>query len=515
MKLTHSRLVMVCAFLLCVLPAPGQAPSYKTWSEADLYTRGKDRLLKGRDLEQAIAMLSALVERKPGDADYQMALGCAWVSRLASLHCAVEDTKNLEGARRAYQKRLKVWQAMQEDASLPLFGKPQPVAPLDPATPDDEKAYDAPVIARNSAPTLALQALHSFREALRSGRSLPPKHKTDIDYTCGWGLLMLYKNAKENLYYQESPTPVKPEDAKQTPPPHPDENTLLHDEIIACFQACADADRKKADYWQSLAFAYAPDYVTDILSNFDEEKIDAKTNRSEEAGKSMQRALALKRADPDLLYQAALLASRSLPDQAVDSLKKLTRVQSANAVNFYLLAEACLRQAEHREGRRALQARQEALAAIDSGNHAPEYYNVAMLLPLPKLLTSSWNYRSTYGFGLDSYCIDSLFAFLTDVGDGDIKRKDGDALMQCSVSMMEMALNALRHYDGADMEPTDPRTHSILYHRAFMGMVCCGKAYKWMQVAVTLSPNPTNLSLAGSYAQSAVYGRAWDTALIR
>ncbi|MCW3055540.1 MAG: hypothetical protein JWN14_4710 [Chthonomonadales bacterium] len=515
MKFIHVRLVLVFAPLSIVLPMQTQAQSYKTWPEADLYTHGKDRVLKGRDLEQAIKALAVLVERKPGDADYQMTLGCACVSRLAALHCAAEDIQILEAARRAYQKRLKVWQAMQEDASLPLFGKPQPVAPVAPFTPDDGKAYDATVIARNSAPTLALQALHSFREALRLGRSLAPKHKTEIDYTCGWGLLMLYKNGKENLRYQEAPTPVKPEDAKQMPPPNPDENTLLHDEIIACFQACAVADRKKADYWQSLAFAYAPDYVTDILSNFDEEKIDAKTNRCEEAGKSLQRALTLKRADPDLLYQAALLASRSLPDQAVDNLKKLTRVQKANAVNFYLLAEACLRQSEHLAGSRASQARQDALMAIESGNHAPEYYNVAMILPLPKPLTSAWNYRHTYGFGLDSYCIDSLFGFLADVGSNDIKRKDGDALMQCSISMMDMALNALRHYEGADMDPTDLRTHNILYNRAFFGMVSCGKAYKWIQTAATLSPNPTNASMPNTYAQSAEYGRAWDKALIQ
>ncbi len=506
---------MAFALLLFALPACSQAQSYKIWSEAGLYARGKERVLKGQDLEQAIAMLAALVERKPADADYQMTLGCACVSRLAALHCAAEDAKIVEGAGRAYQRRLKTWQTMQEDASLPLFGKPQPVAPVDPFTPDDGKAYDATVIALKPVPQLALQALHCFREALRLSHALSPKHKTEIDYTCGWGLLMLYKSAKENIRYQESPTPVRPEDANRTPPPNPDEKTLIHDEIIACFQACANATSKKADYWQSLAFAYAPDYVTDILSNFDEAKIEAKTDRVEEAEKSLQRALTLKRADPDLLYQAALLSSRSLPDKAVDSLKKLTRVQNANAVNFYLLAQACLRQTEHLEGGRASQARQEALAALDSGNHAPEYFNVTLILPIPKLLNSAWNYRRTYGFGLDSYCMDSLYGSLGDAISDAIKRKDGDALMQWSVSMMEMALNALRHYEGADMDPMDLRTHNILYHRAFMGMVCCGKAYKQIQTAAILSPSAANDSLVRSYAPSAAYGRAWDKALIQ
>ena len=106
MKLIHIRLVLFFALLLFAVPGQTQAQSYKTWPDADLYTHGKDRVLKGQDLEQAIKALAVLVERKPGDADYQMTLGCACVSRLASLHCAAEDTQILEGTRRAYQKRM-------------------------------------------------------------------------------------------------------------------------------------------------------------------------------------------------------------------------------------------------------------------------------------------------------------------------------------------------------------------------------------------------------------------------
>jgi hypothetical protein len=344
----HVRSLLVWTLLLSALPAPTQAQFYKTWSEADLYAHGKDKVLKGHDLEAAIALLSALVARKPGDADYQMMLGSACVCRLASLHCAAEDSKIIEGARRSYQKRVKIWQQMQDDPALPLFGKPQPAAPADPNTPDNGKTYDPldPNPQKQSI-DLSLLALHSFHEALRLGRSLPPKHKIQLNYSCGWGLLLLYRSARESIKYQEAPSPTNSENVNLSTQAVQEDKILTHEEIIACFRACAESDRKNADYWQSLAFAYAPDYVTDVIAFSDAKKLaQSQTNKIEEAVKSMQIALTLKRADPDLLYQAALLSSVSLPDKALNYLQKLTDAHKSNAVNFYLLAEACFKQAE-------------------------------------------------------------------------------------------------------------------------------------------------------------------------
>lgn len=517
MKLIYIRPVLVLALLLSVQPTVTQAQAYKTWSEADLYTHGKNSVLKGHDLEPAIAMLSALVRRKPENADYQMTLGCACVSRLAALHCAAEDAKIVEGAGRSYQKRVKIWQSMQDDPAFPLFGKPQPVAPVAPFTPDDGKAYEATETTRQKRITdLSFLALHSFHEAIRSGRSLTPRHKTQIDYTCGWGLLLLYRSAGESITYQEAPPPAKIENAALPAQADQADKLLTHEEIIACFQACADANSRNADYWQSLAFAYAPDYLTDVITPSDAKKLaQSDTNRIKEAFTSLQRALIYKRADPDLLYQAALLASVSLPEKALASLQKLTDVQNTNAVNFYLLAEAHLKQAERLAGSQASQARQDALTAIEGGNHAPQYYNVPMILPLPSLLTCAWTYHRTYGLGLDSRCLDSLFGLLYSLAADATQHKEGESLMRCGVGMMEMGLNALRHYDGMDLDPGDLRTNVILYDRAFQGLVCCGKGYKLIQTAAVVSPDPANISVAEEYARSAAYWRAWDAALIQ
>jgi tetratricopeptide (TPR) repeat protein len=512
----------VWMLLLSALPIRTQAQSYRAWSETELYTHGRDKVLAGKDLERAITLLSALVERKPGNADYQMTLGCACVSRLASLRGASEDAKIVEGARSGYKRRVKIWQAMQENSALPLFGKPPPVAPRDPTTPDDGKAYDpADKFAQKQTADLCVKALHSFHEAVRLGRSLAPKHNVEVNYTCGWGMLLLYRSDKDNIKFQKSASPGKAETTPDgtrtvTAPLTADaDGTILHqDDMVACFKVCTDYSSKRADYWQSLAFAYAPDYVTDVMTSADEEKIaQSAVNRIEEAGKSLQTALSLKRADPDLLYQAALVFSLSLPDKAVDSLKKLTTVQNANAVNYYLLAEAYLKQARHLSGAPALQARHEALAAIEAGNQAPRYFNATLLLPVPRLLAPAWNYDGLFGLGLDSQCLSSLFEFLAGVGAENIQNKDGETLMRAGVCMMEMGLNALRHYEGGDLDPEDLRTHVILYDRAFYGMVCCGKSFKFINTAATMSPSPANTALADAYAQSAAYWRAWDTAL--
>lgn len=517
MTFLRIRLLLVPLLLLANLSASAQAPAYKSMSDAQLYEGGRERLLKGRDLEKAIDLLSALTIRKPQDADYQVALGCACVARLTSLHCAAEDSKIVEGARGMYQRRVKIWQQMQDDPAFPLFGKPQPVAPIDPITPDDGKGYDpADSQMQKRLPELAKLALHSFHEALRLDRFLTAKHRDEIEYTCGWGLLLLYRSAKESIHYQDTrPSTAAPDAsaASQTPP---DDLLLKQQEIIACFQACTASGSKNADYWQSLAFAYAPDYITDDVALSAGTTIaEAPGNRTEDALKSLQHALSLpiKRGDPDLLYQAALVSSVNLQERAAENLKKLTQIQTTNAVNFYLLAAASLKQAEHLTGAAAQQARQEALSAIESGNQAPQYYSVAMLLPVPKLLAPAWNYHRTYGLGLDSHCLDALVGFLSATASEAIQNQNGAMLMRCGTAMLEMGLNALRHYDGQDLDAKDLRSGPVLYTRAFMGMICCGKGYKFVQKAAVLAPDPANTSAAEGYGRSAAYWQAWDKAL--
>ncbi|MCW3055543.1 MAG: hypothetical protein JWN14_4713 [Chthonomonadales bacterium] len=87
------RFPIVSALLLAVLTAERQALSCDAWYEAELYRVSVLNQLHTHHLERTITILSALVLRKPEDADYQMTLNHACGSPLASVHCATETTK--------------------------------------------------------------------------------------------------------------------------------------------------------------------------------------------------------------------------------------------------------------------------------------------------------------------------------------------------------------------------------------------------------------------------------------
>ena len=86
------RFPIVSALLLAVLTAERQALSFDTWHEAEMYKTCILFQLNTHWLERTITELSALVLRKPEDIDYQMTLGHASASPLASVHCATKIT---------------------------------------------------------------------------------------------------------------------------------------------------------------------------------------------------------------------------------------------------------------------------------------------------------------------------------------------------------------------------------------------------------------------------------------
>jgi hypothetical protein len=101
------RFPIVSALLLSVLTVERQALSYDTWFQAELYRRCIEQGINGHNLERAVTVLSALVLRRPEEADHQMTLGCAYVSHLTSLHCATKDAKVVDSAREISRLRKK------------------------------------------------------------------------------------------------------------------------------------------------------------------------------------------------------------------------------------------------------------------------------------------------------------------------------------------------------------------------------------------------------------------------
>ena len=136
MKTLALLLMLLLTFFLQPLPLSAQAtPS------AELCADGTNLLLKGRQMNSAIAKFSVLVKREPNNASYHLMLGNAYTGRLASFACAVEGTRYEYSSQKIYEKRMRIWNQMQDDPNMPLFGTLKPVEPPTPRTPDDEKYF--------------------------------------------------------------------------------------------------------------------------------------------------------------------------------------------------------------------------------------------------------------------------------------------------------------------------------------------------------------------------------------
>ena len=503
--------------VVVVAPTPVYSQSQE---EADKtvetpFERGRILTQSGRTLETAIKVLLPLVARDPKNADYQLTLGCAYASRLASVAYVAHNAKIAVGAQRMFQKRTKIWQQMQNNPTMPLFGMPQPVLPPFTTTPDDDKELDiSNGKDREQMTDLAENALMHLREAYTLSRKFAVKRKVQSDYTCGWGMLLIYRYGREVIKFQTETPPPKENGKGDFTEEQRDKSVFYQAEIVACFKECTDYYKKRADYWQSLAFAYVPDYLVDVASFEEVEQLtQAKVNNIGEAIKCLRQTLSLKRGDPDLLYQAALVTASASPEEAFEFLKQLTANQNQNALNFYLLAEVCLSRSAQLKGEEAVKMREEAIAFLEKGNRATEYRCTPMILPVPRLLQSAWSYHLSYGFGYDKRCFDSLIPTLISAANEEKRSGAGDHLIRIGVAMMEMGLKALHNYQGNDLDSHDLRTQSILYSRAFNGFLCCAKAHKFIQSAAELSASASNLSLATQYTQYEAYWRAWDAAL--
>lgn len=509
----RSTFFLMLAFVAS--PALARSQTYKTWSEDSLYERGAILMQVGQRLEKSIAMASELVERKPSNAKYQMLLGCACAARLESFACATANAKNEEGCRRLFQKRLKIWQQMQSNPAMPLYGKPQPTNPDAPATPDDHEEFHADdKNAQKRRTELAPLALRHLRLAYLLSRKLAPERRAEISYACGWGLLLLYHSAKDDIEFYETPPQVSSVSAAPKQSPEKD-LALTHDEIIACFQDCVDCDKQRVDYWQSLAYANAPDCLVNPAMAGEEDKIaGAKPLRIAATLDALHHALKIKRNDPNSLYELAILAHFSPTNDTLDSLKKLTAIESQNAVYFYQLAAACLEKADSLKGDAASQMQADALTALEAGSAAPQYKDTPLFFPAPKLLKAAWLYRRNYGMGRNYYYFGTIFSGLQQAANRSADAKLNNAAMRIGVAMTELALNLAGHFDAQSNEWNDLIDQSIFYSRGFFVLIYGPSAYKIIRSAAEAEPNEANTAILNRYAPLKSYWKAWDDAII-
>lgn len=510
--------LLLLGFSLSIVSAHPQAPSVE--SKETQYDIACSYLAKGRKLENAISTLTKLVEQQPDNCDYQLALGCALTSRLASISCVEENMKIAVGAKKMFERRVKIWEQMQGDPTMPLHGTPKPTPPVFTVTPDDQRNYDpAKEGAAKRTRYLVDTAVQSFHRAYRLSRAFPIARRTQIDYTFGWGMLLVYRFAGDNLRFKDILPAYRVDNPKSEEQKQLDEKTIFHDEVIGAFQECVDAKvpinrNLKANYLQSMAFAEAPDFLNEVSSQEDLKKLtESNVNRIAVAITHLKQAQIENSGGENLPYQLALFCMYREPDTAINALKQIASTEN-NGVAYYLLAVALASNIGQQTGPNVLSLKKEIFDVVDAGNHAADYHNHTLALPLPRLLAPAWNYRSFFGLGADTQCLKQLFSFLSPASP-EIDAVADDILFRQNVLLMELGLNALKHYQGNDLPIDDPRTQIALYQRGFYGFIACGKANKQIQKLAMSVISPDDTAMAQRYAQMQSYFQAWDTALTR
>lgn len=500
------------------------------------YQRATDGLSKGRNLKKVIADCSLLVKQHPDSAQYHALLGCAYASRFASLSCGMADANLSYVADKTYQRRLDIWQQMQGNPAMPLFGIPKPAAPSAPETPDDKQPYDTSgrIVPKDAKPRevtkamvtpaeketqilagLAQNALRSFTQARQLSSSLPLERRTQIASHCGWGLLLLYRYGKDLVPF--APASQTEKQDKSEKPQDPNELLVLRqEEIIACFEECTQFEPKKAEHWQGLAFAYVPDYLRNVFHSSEVEKIaKSAVNQVGKALPYLRRALKLKRDKELILYQIALVSTLERPKEAAECLQKLADGDKQAAAYSYQSAVAEVKQMETLKGDDAMQQLSKAITAVQAGNRATSWQNIPIVLPISRWVAGAWAYRPLYGIGHDSYWAGELSGWLNGVAREKLDEQPDEMLMTLGTALMDFGLNSLKHYRGDDLDADATQNQVPLYYRALDGYLCCAKAHKCIQAAAKMMPTEPHLALAERYAQVENYWKAWDAVVLR
>jgi hypothetical protein len=504
-----AKRVVVASLVLCGVAgdcrnaASGQPlaqAEFDGWKTPSLYQYGTDLLKRGRNFDRAILALTLAAQREPANVDYQLALGCGYASRFASIGFAVRQAESFSTEWRNYENLKAEWDKAQQDSGDPLFGKSAPPIPTRPTTPDDNRAFGmsrdavAPILR-----DLGRKCLAAFDEAHRLVEALSSEKRCEVEFTRGWGLSLVRRFGKGVVEDRPKRT-VKAPSATDTMDDH---LYLEQVEVSDCFRRCTEEDPKNADYWQSLGLSLVP-RVADA-GNEGTYAVSANgspihtARDTEEAAEAFRRALLLKPKEFDLLYQAAHVAAGSNAAQAEGYLERATQRIGSNAVLWYLLADMRYRQADGLEKKAAAALQAKALAAVEAGNRAPRYAAVPFALPVPPLLRRAWDYSRLYGLGEDAYTVMTVCMQIREVAKQQIAEGDSAGTMRGMAASMAMGLKVLRHCDCADLDLRDPRMRSLRKTRPTMGAVACYAAYDSLKDLQKAHPGPAVTRLMAEY----------------
>ncbi len=476
-----------------------QVPDYESWDTEKLYQQGSDLLRRGRSLNSAISALSIAARREPENLDIQLALGCAYASRFASVSQALSLSDGYDAEQKNYERRRAKWEEAQQDPARPEAGSLSPQPPLAPSTPDDARRFELPrEEALRLLTKLGRQSVATFDAAHKLAASASTEQRCEAEYTRGWALFLLRYLGVAQGVVQDRPANTATSVGNTVAEAGGGEVglSLGKEDVLSCFRDCAKVSPQNPVYWHSLGIALVPKYL-DAAENGGYEsymKGQALHDKQDmdEATAAFEHALSLKPSDFDLLFQMATIISPVHPLEASTYLEKAAQRRATNAVLWYLLAEQRLREGE-KQGASTKALQEKAVNAVQKGNIAPLYSTVPFVLPLPVQLKKAWGYREAHGLGDDSVLLltlsERLFACLSK----EIEQGDDDAVFQGVPAMMGMGVKAVgsvnRETIASDLDRQDSRTRITLIRRVQMGLFCCLRANDLVKKSQKLRPD--------------------------
>lgn len=398
------------------------------------YRQATDLIIRGKRFERAAEILRLAQKQAPEESRIPAALGCALVSRVASLAYAAMFAYTLEADQRNYPKEVEAWAKGQEDPESEYYKEPRPTPPpiqLILRTRDDEQPFRLrPNELSEKAAALAQEATSAFDTARKLAKT--PEAQAEAAYIAGWGLRILEEYAMnvnpdtgEVPAFSEGAVDEEEEDttAPKTLFPKPDAEA-----IRKAFIEATEKDPAQAAYWQSLGDVESdpkkaePAYRKSLECNprnaslwyrlYEQEMRKSTANLVSLTGA----ATGTEAADMPKALADLRMAARYDPSNAWYSYEeaavtfKATRYSSyqsaRNAVNSPLPSDpesAAARKQERtdfvklRELARTSESRtsgRRAVSLVERGNQAPDWHFPIYQEPVPRLLAVARAYNA-------------------------------------------------------------------------------------------------------------------------
>lgn len=460
------RCASACLLMQWATSTTARAEDFASWETPRLYNFATSKLKDGRGLLKAIEALEIASKRDPKSLDTQIALGCAYSSRYASVAMARKQSQRYPNESAYYESRKKKWDEAHAATDQPGSQRPPPIKPPAPSTPDDDALFtlqddQAIVCLRklgNSAQNAFSEAVHLAEDVGKSTGSDTAKVKDRdalerTNLARGWGLLLIKRFGKDIV--QDTPPDPKSKSVQEI-------LYIPDDDIIASFRRLTEIHPDEAVGWYSLAVALAPKCLSleEGFGGIAYGQTFEKSDRLKSARDAITHSLSLKPNDFQALYTAGLLYRPTDIEAAIRFLERAADRSGDNAVLRYQVADLLFEQAETAKDQKRSRVESSAWEAVERGNKARRYSSVRLKFPAPPFLHRAWESAAPYGLR-DDYVVRQVGVYLNEIAKAADAAGDDATLLKSATAQIAMSLKVLEASQGEDLDYRDTTARTV------------------------------------------------------